>query len=120
MKSKPNKNKLLQLAELLYSHLGKIDQLAEVTGDSMIPSFKPGSLVALTFLYNPELLHWSEYYYIIDTNGQTLIRRVYPSEIQNCILLVSDHPDQNKHPPFSISKNQIRNIFKVRAEIVKH
>jgi hypothetical protein len=120
MKNKIAKDKLLQLAELLYAHLGQIDQLVEITGDSMIPVFKPGSLVALKTLLNPELLYWSEYYYIIDSNGQGLVRRVYASEIQNCITLVSDHPDQGKYPAISISWNQIKAIFKVRAEIVKH
>lgn len=120
MKNKSEKGKLLQLAELLYAHLGQIDQLVEITGDSMIPAFKPGSLVALKTLPNPELLYWSEYYYIIDNNGQGLVRRVYASEIQNCIKLVSDHPDQDKFPPMAISWNEITAIYKVRAGIVKH
>ena len=120
MKNKIEKNKLLQLAELLYAHLGHIDRLVEITGDCMIPAFKPGSLVALKTLPNPELLYWSEYYYIIDKNGQGLVRRVYASKIQKCITLVADHPDQDKHPPISISWNQVKSIYKVKAEIVKH
>jgi len=120
MKNKPEKNKLLKLAELLYQKLGPIDQLVEITGESMSPTFRHGSLVALCALPNPELLYWSQHYYILDTNGQGLVRRVYASDIQNCIQLVSDHPDQNKYPAFSISWNQIKAIFKVKAEIVKH
>ncbi len=120
MKNKPEKDKLLLIAEMLYSHLGQIDQLVEISGDCMCPTFKHGSLVALKTLPNPELLYWSEYYYIIDSNGQGLVRRVYASEIQNCIKLVSDHSDQGKYPAISISWNQINAIYKVRAEIVKH
>jgi hypothetical protein len=120
MKNKTEKDKLLRLAEILYARLGQIDELVEMIGDSMIPTFKPGSLVALKALPNPELLYWSEYYYIIDSTGQGLVRRVYASEIQNCITLVADHPDQSKYPAISISKNKIKTIFKVKAEIVKH
>lgn len=120
MKNKLNKNKLLRLAELLYEHLGHFDQLVEVTSDSMVPTFKPGSLIVLTNLPNPDLLHWSQYYYIVDSNGQGMLRRVYASKIQNCISLVSDHPDEGKYPAISISRSQIKAIFKVRGEIVKH
>jgi len=120
MKNKPEKNKLLQLAELLYQELGPIDQLVEITGESMSPTFNHGSLVALCDLQNPELLYWSQYYYVLDANGQGLVRRVYASDIQNCIKLVSDHPDQIVHPPMSISWSQIKSISKVKAEIVKY
>ena len=120
MKNKPEKDKLLQLAELLYGHLGQIDQLVEITGDCMFPTFKAGSLVVLKTLLNPERLYRAEYYYIIDSNGQGIVRRVYASEIQNCIKLVSDYPDQSKYPPISISWSQIKAIYKVKAEIVKH
>jgi hypothetical protein len=120
MKNKPEKDKLLRLSELLYDRIGPIDELVEMVGDSMMPTFKPGSLVALKALPNPELLYWSEYYYIIDDNDQSLVRRVYASEIQNCIKLVSDHPDQGTYPPIFISWNQVKAIYKVKAEIVKH
>ena len=120
MKNKPDKNRLLQLATLLYTHLGQVDKLVEITGESMAPTFRSGSLAVLSAMPNPELLNWSEYYYIIDTNGQGRVRRVYASEIQNCIKLVADHPDQDKYPPVAMNWNQIKAIFKVRAEIVKH
>ena len=120
MKYKPNKNELLRLAELLYDRIGPIDDMIEIIGDSMIPTFKPGSLAMISKMPYPDILMWSEYYYIVDTNGQGRVRRVYESNIQNCIKLVTDHPDQDKYPPISIGWNAIKAIYIVRAGIVKH
>jgi len=120
MMKKPEKGELLRLAELLYDRMGPIDDMIEIIGDSMAPTFNPGSLAMISNMPYPDILMWSEYYYIIDTNGQGRVRRVYESKIQNCIKLVSDHPDQDKYPPMAISWNLIKAIYTVRAGIVKH
>lgn len=119
LNDKPDQDKLLHIAELLYSHVGPIDQLIEITDESMIPTFKPRSLAALNNMLYPDLLVWSEYYYIIDSNDLGLVRRVYASDKPNYIKLVSDHPDQFIYPPIEIYRNQIKAIYKVRAAIVK-
>ena len=109
-----------QILQKLLALLGPADSLVEVWGDSMYPTFKHGSLAVISSLQNPQILNWAEYYYIVDKNGIGNIRRVYASEIQNCIKLLSDNPDQEKYPPIDRHWNHIEAIYKVKAEILKH
>ena len=109
-----------KLIENLFSQLGKIDQAVEVYGDSMNPTFKYGSLIAISSLLGPLLITWAECYYVVDKNGLGNVRRVYASTIENSIKLSADNPDQQKYPPINRSWNHIEAIYKVRAEIIKH
>ena len=109
-----------QILQKLLTLLGPADSIVEVWGDSMYPTFRHGSLVVISSLQNPQILNWAEYYYIVDKNGIGNIRRVYASEIQNCIKLLSDNPDQEKYPPIDRHWNHIEEIYKVKAEILKH
>jgi phage repressor protein C with HTH and peptisase S24 domain len=85
----------------------------------MEPTFPNGCRVTITRLKNIRSLSSGRYYFIIDTNWQGIVRRVYQDEKDNCIRLVSDSPDQTKYPPIEKSMDQIEAIFLVGASITK-
>jgi transcriptional regulator with XRE-family HTH domain len=99
--------------------LGSIDGVIDVQGDSMSPTFKSGSKIAITRLQDPTLLNWGEHYFIIDKNHDCLLKRVGPDKKENSIVLKSDNPDEGKYPPISRRWEQIETIFKVKACITR-
>ncbi|MBO9200228.1 MULTISPECIES: helix-turn-helix transcriptional regulator [Niastella] len=99
--------------------LGTVDGSIEIIGNSMEPTFCNGGRIAISRLSDNRSLIPGQYYYIIDTNWQGIVRRVYPGERGNSILLVADNPDQLKHPPIEKSLDQVAAIFKVGAALIK-
>lgn len=99
--------------------LGVVDGIIEVVGFSMEPTFPNGCRVTITRLNNIHVLSSGKYYFIIDTNWQGIVRRVYQDENNNVIRLISDNPDQLKFPPIDKSMDQIEAIFLVGASITK-
>jgi len=109
-----------QILQKLLNLFGSADNLVEVWGDSMHPTFRHGSLAVVSSLQNQQLLNWGGHYYIVDKNGVGNIRRVYAGEFQNSIKLLCDNPDQEKYPPINRYWDHIEAIYKVKAEILKH
>ena len=99
--------------------LGVADGVIEVTGHSMEPTFCNGCRVVITRLWENRTLTSGLYYYIVDSNWQGIVRKVYMKEKEKWIRLVSDNPDQLKYPPMERSMDQIEAIFKVSAAIIK-
>ena len=98
--------------------LGVVDGVIEVAGHSMEPTFPNGCRVTISRLTDNRTLTTGQYYYIIDTNWQGIVRRIYQDEKDNSIRLVSDNPDQSKYPPIERSLDQIEAIFKVTVAII--
>jgi hypothetical protein len=96
---------------------GEVEGLIEMIGESMEPTLKNGSMIAIARLKNPEILNWGKHYFIIDKNWEGIVRRVYPGETENTIQLVADNEDQRKFPPITRSLDQIEAIFQVKASI---
>lgn len=99
--------------------LGNIEGLIEVTSNSMEPTYINGCRIAITRLNDYRILNWGQCYYILDKNWQGIVRRVYKSENENSIKLVSDHADQIMFPPFNRSWDEIAAIFQIIACIIK-
>jgi phage repressor protein C with HTH and peptisase S24 domain len=98
--------------------IGAVEGVVEVTGDSMVPTLKPGDRLAIKQLADIKLLLWGEIYYIVDKNFQGVVRRVY--EMDGGLLLMGDNEDQKKYPPVKRMWNQLEAVFKVKADITKH
>ena len=107
------------ITETLYLLLGRVDKVIEVSGDSMLPTFKHGTLICITSLPNPKVINWSELYYIVDKNGEGIVRRIYAGENENSIKLLSDNPDQITFAPIIREWDAIDAIYKVKAVIYK-
>lgn len=97
--------------------LGQLEGAIEVTGDSMAPTFKHGTRIAIRRLPDIKILVWGNCYYIININMTGLARRVYPCT--GGILLVSDHQDQTLFPPIERPWDQILSILEIVGTVNK-
>ena len=100
--------------------IGETDGVVEVVGDSMIPTLKPGTRVAISKLADQRLLYWGNIYFVIDANLQGATRRVYEGPDDETIVLRSDNPDRAKYPDIRRRWPQIKAVFTVKADITKH
>jgi transcriptional regulator with XRE-family HTH domain len=99
--------------------LSFLEGAIQVIGHSMKPTFCNGSWVTITRLNDFRALDWGHYYYLIDSNYIGSIRRVYQSEKENSLQLISDNPDQLEYPPTERCLDHIKAIFKIGASITK-
>ena len=95
-------------------HLGDYDCTIGVFGDSMLPTFRSGDVIALKTDHEPKFLRWGEPH-VLDTQDGVVLKRIYDGGDDH-IICKSDNPD---YPEFSIPKESIRHIFRVVGLIRK-
>lgn len=83
------------------------DFLIPVTGDSMIPTFHSGDIVACRKVDMSKLFFQWNKSYVLDTNQGPIIKRVKPGSDKEHVLIVSDNQD---YYPFELEYNDIYNI----------
>ena len=91
----------------------KDDMCVHVTGNSMIPTYSPGSLVLMR-----EVPNWREYFgyghnFVIFLNdGRRILKEVqrYAENPKDYVLCVSHNRD---YPDEELPKSMIRNVYKV-------
>lgn len=83
------------------------DFLIPVTGDSMIPTFQSGDIVACRKVDMSKLFFQWNKSYVLDTNQGPIIKRVKPGSDNEHVLIVSDNQD---YYPFELEYNDIYNI----------
>lgn len=82
--------------------------MIRASGDSMIPRYYNGDIMACRKIKDVKFFQWGEIY-VLETNQGTLIKRVQPVEDHDdCILCVSENATIFK--PFIINKNDIRSV----------
>lgn len=90
------------------------DFLIRVTGDSMIPKYSGGDIVACKKVTDTYFLQWGRVY-VINTQSQgIMIKRIQPCEDKEFITCVSDNP---KYAPFDVPKSDIMQIALVNGAI---
>lgn len=97
--------------------LGLVEGAIRITDDTMAPQFPVGSWVVISRLKNIRILYWGYYYYIVDSNLEGILRRIFPGGTKGTLKLVSDNEDQAKYPPVELPWDRIRTIFKVMGGI---
>ena len=98
-------------------YLGAVEGAIQITGNSMEPTFKNGSRIAICRLKDIRLLDSGRCYFIINKNLRGMARRVYQSE--GGLQLVSDHPDKSLFPPIERSWDQIETVLEIVGNIDK-
>ena len=92
------------------------DFLIRIEGDSMMPDYYPGDIVACKIVVMSKLwFQWGEVY-ILDTCQGALIKRIMPSDVDNCVKIVSSN---SKYPPFDLEVSEIHHISLVKGLIRK-
>ena len=91
------------------------DFLIKVGGDSMIPKYEAGDLLACKMIQEVLFFQWGKTY-VVDTSQGVMVKNVYEdAENKENILLVSENKD--KYPPFAIPRSDIRKIALVVGSI---
>ncbi|MDE6125969.1 MAG: hypothetical protein K2G30_03345 [Muribaculaceae bacterium] len=86
-----------------FRHLG-VDFMIEVTGDSMVPRFYPGDLIACSILHNPKFIQWNKSHLLATEEQGLIVKRLMPGDTPDCFKAVSENKD---YPPFPIPKDEI-------------
>ena len=85
---------------------GGADFLFRVRGDSMVPKYMPGDIVACKRVDAPIWFQPGKVY-AIDTSQGVLIKRVQPSEREGFISL---HSDNEKYRPFDLPAYELHDV----------
>lgn len=109
---------ILEYVEIPF--VGNTDGAIEVVGESMYPTLKNGSRIAVAKIEDKTLIHPGYIYYILDKNHQGVVKRLYKGKDENHIKLSSDNPDKETYPPYELHLSKVLAIFKVQADITKH
>ena len=90
------------------------DFLITVRGDSMIPKYYSGDIIACRKVYLRDLwFQWGKVY-IIDTDQGSVLKRVKRGSTDETITLVSENPEYDS---FELRRDQIYNIAIVQGLI---
>ncbi len=89
-----------------FQHL-HIDFLMHLHGDSMLPRYYSGDIVACTILHDHTFLQWNKPHIIATREQGLLCKRIMPSDRDGCIKAVSENPD---YPPFDIPVTDITGL----------
>jgi len=90
------------------------DFLIRVKGDSMVPKYSGGDLLACKKVDEPRFLQWGRAYVICTRSQGVMVKRVQPAEDDGWITCVSDNP---KYSPFDVPKDDIISVALVNGAI---
>ena len=88
------------------------DFLVRVKGDSMSPRFASGDVVACKKILEMLYFQWGRVYVLYTQSNGTMIKRIQPSEKEDCIKCVSDN---EKYAPFDVPKSDIVSLALVKG-----
>lgn len=85
----------------------KADFLIRVSGSSMYPKYSSGDVLACRKIDEITFVQWGKVYVIDSRQGQ-MVKRLMPAEgDDDNLMCVSDN---DKYPPFKLSKSEIRSL----------
>ena len=92
------------------------DFLIRVKGDSMSPKFTGGDLVACKKIDigSVYFIQWNRVYVVYTKSQGVMIKRLQPSEKEDCVRCVSDN---EKYAPFDVPKSDIIALALVNGSI---
>lgn len=96
------------------SEFKNCDFLIRVKGDSMVPKYNGGDIVACKKVKDIFFLQWNRAYVILTRSQGIMIKRVQPSEKDGYIKCVSDN---ERYAPFDVPTNDIIQIALVNGAI---
>lgn len=82
------------------------EYLIRVSGSSMYPKYSSGDILACKKIKEVTFFQWGKIY-VIDSAQGAMVKRILPSEKDNCVVCKSDN---EKYPPFELPKTEIRSL----------
>ena len=83
------------------------DWMIYVRGSSMYPKYSSGDIIACKEIKESKFIQWNKVYVIATHEQGLLVKRLMPSDKDDCILAVSDN---SNYPAFNIPINEICGI----------
>lgn len=96
-----------------FRNLG-VDFMIEISGDSMVPRFYPGDIIACSILHNPKFIQWNKSHLLATEEQGLIVKRLMPGDTPDCLQAVSENKE---YPPFFIPKEEIKAIALVVGSI---
>lgn len=87
-----------------------VDFMIEVTGDSMIPKFYPGDIIACSIISQSKFIQWNKPHLLATREQGLIVKRLRKSDEKNCLCAVSDNHD---YDPFDIPIDEILAIARI-------
>ena len=81
--------------------ISNIDYLIPIAGDSMMPDYCPGDIVAIKKINERAFIEWGKVY-VLDTCNGVVIKEIQPSKDEGCITCVSRNKPE-KYRPFEVN-----------------
>lgn len=92
-----------------FRYLG-VDFMIEVFGDSMIPKFYPGDIIACSIINHSRYIEWNKCHLIATIDRGLIVKRLMPGSDDDCFKAISDNKD---YPPFDIPKDEITGMARI-------
>jgi repressor LexA len=90
------------------------DFLIRLSGDSMLPTYQSGDLIACQRILDATFIQWGRVF-VLDTTQGAICKRVFEGPDEDTLKIVSENAE--KYPPFLISKNEVRSLSIVNGVI---
>lgn len=87
-----------------------VDFMIEVFGDSMIPKFYPGDIIACSIINHSRYIEWNKCHLIATIDRGLIVKRLMPGSDDDCFKAISDNKD---YPPFDIPKDEITGMARI-------
>lgn len=92
-----------------------------VWNHSMYPTFENGCMVIVKEIKRVEAVQYGSVYLVI-TDEQRVVKRLYEDEDVNFVLMASDNPEtrkdgKTKYPTYRLEKKHIKKLFLVKGTI---
>jgi len=84
-----------------------VDWMIYVKGSSMYPKYSSGDIIACRELHESRFIQWGKVYVVATREQGILVKRLKKSNLEDCILAVSDNPNYDS---FDIPKDEILGI----------
>ena len=81
-----------------------VDWLISIKGSSMYPKYNSGNIIGCRVLHKSRFIQWGKVYAIATREQGILVKRLFQSELNDCIKAVSDNPS---YVAFDIPKDEI-------------
>ena len=97
--------------------ISNIDFLIPIAGDSMMPDYCPGDIVAIKKINERAFIEWGKVY-VLDTCNGVVIKEIQPSEEEGRIVCISrNNPDKYRPFEVSLSPEEFYGMYAVKGTV---
>lgn len=88
----------------------QVDFMIEIEGSSMYPKYNSGDVIACKIINERHFIQWNKTHVVATKDQGIIVKRIKPSERENCLCMVSDNKD---YPAFDVPMDEIGGVAMV-------